>query len=352
MMTGLRQSRLDGRSVLVTGGSGEVGSRLVPLLLEQGASVKVLTRSATNAARTLSSTKIRFFDGDLAGDCPLGLALEGVDTIFHLASHSARLHGGRVYEDPRHWQVTVEGTTRLLEAAIGAECRQLIFFSSIKAGFEETGSTQKPIDESVAARPETLYGRAKYAAEEAIAEATRRSTLKATVLRFPMVYGLDSVGNLARMLDGVARGQFPPFPRLENRRSAIHVSDAIRAAILSATQPADSFRLYYVCDGQAYSTRWIYEQICESLGRQVPRIAPPRLVWQIAAKAGDLIERTGLGRPPLNDEAYHKLFGNAWISSQRISKELGFTPTRSLADEIPVMASRYLERSPSTSRSR
>jgi hypothetical protein len=42
--------------------------------------------------------------------------------------------------------------------------------------------------------------------------------MSVSVLRLPMVYGLDGEGNLARMIDAVARGRFPPWPKINNRR--------------------------------------------------------------------------------------------------------------------------------------
>jgi len=71
----------------------------------------------------------------------------------------------------------------------------------------------------------------------------------ASVLRLPMVYGLEGQGNLALMIAAIARHRFPPWPRHDQRRSAIHVADAVRAALLCAGQPRAAGQVFLVTDG-------------------------------------------------------------------------------------------------------
>jgi nucleoside-diphosphate-sugar epimerase len=145
------------------------------------------------------------------------------------------------------------------------------------------------------------------------------------------------------MIDAVARGRFPPWPRVENRRSAIHVDDAVRAALLLASDPRAAGQVYLATDGRAYSTRWLYEQIRLALGRPAPAWVVPLWLLKTAASAGSLAERLTGRAMPLTRVGLSKLTGDAWYSSEKIRRDLGFEPEHSLEREIPDLVRAYLE---------
>jgi nucleoside-diphosphate-sugar epimerase len=335
------RDQLCGSRVLVTGGSGRVGRHLVSALLECNARVAILSRSHRVALDVFDKGDVEVRAGDLALQDSLDDALAGVEILFHLASFSPLHPRGSIYEDPGHWPVTAEGTKNLVRAAAKAGCGRIVYFSSIKAMGEEAGSRGFPDDETLPCAPETLYGRAKLAAEREIISATEKGLLCGSVIRLPMVYGLDGFGNLARMIDAIARGHFPPFPRLENHRSALHVLDAVQASLLCATHEEAIGKVYLVTDGASYSTRWIYEQICVGLGRDIPRWTLPFWCWELGARLGTVAELLAKRPMPLTLEALRKLSGNAWFSSKRIETELRFRSRFTLGPEIQAMAERY-----------
>jgi nucleoside-diphosphate-sugar epimerase len=227
-------------------------------------------------------------------------------------------------------------------AAVPAGVRRLIYLSSVKARGDAAASGSKPADESVIPVPDSLYGHAKLEAERLILGAGAKHSLHTSVLRLPMVYGLDGEGNIARMIDAVARNRFPPWPRIENRRSAVHVDDAIRAALLAASRSRAAGETYLVTDGEAYSTRWLYEQVLAALGRPVPGWTVPLWILKTAAGLGSVAERVTGRAMPLTRTGLAKLTGNAWYSAEKIRRELGFEPSHHLAEEIPRMVREYL----------
>ena len=337
---------LGGVQVLVTGGTGHIGRRLVSALLTCGADVAVLTRSYRRASGHFRGLErpVDIRTGDITQKETLSSTLRGIEIVFHLASFSPGPRAkGSVYQHPAHWQVTAVGTANILDAARAAGCRRLIYFSSVKAMGEEAGSHGYPDDETSCLEPETLYGRSKLAAERSIMSAAANGHIEATVLRLPMVYGLGAAGNLDRMIEGISRRRFPPFPPISNRRSAIHALDAIHAALQAASSSHASGRVYLVTDGEGYSTRWIYEQIHAGLGRKVPRWSLPVWCWKSAATIGTFAEQTLAIRSPLTRESFAKLFGNAWFSSRRIEDELGFHAQFELGSTIRAMAERSLD---------
>jgi nucleoside-diphosphate-sugar epimerase len=338
---------LAGTRALVSGGTGHIGRHLVRTLLARGATVAVLTR-APATAREVFGSNVEIKQADLCASGGLGSSLKDVDVVFHLASFSPTHSRGSIYEDPRHWDVTVTGTRNLLAASVASGCHRLVYFSSIKAMGEDAGGQGGAADESLPPSPTTLYGKAKREAEKIIIDAADRGETQATILRLPMVYGLEGSGNLSRMLEAIARHRFPPVPRVSNRRSAVHASDAVDAALLSSVRDGANSRVYLVTDGYGYSTRWIYEQMCSALGMQIPSWALPLWAWRLFGGIGSLAERLAQRTMPVSRDTVQKLFGNAWYSPDRIRNELGYQPRHELGEEIQRMADRYLRRTSGT----
>jgi len=336
--------RLADAPVLVTGATGKVGCHLVSSLLEEGARVSVLTRAPERARELWPSAPIEYRAGDLTQAVTLTGALEDIEVIFHLASYSPAPDEPDIYEAPAHWPVTAVGSGNLVDAAVAAGVRRLVFLSSVKAMGDGAGAHGLPADESTPAAPDTLYGRAKLEAELAVLRAGAEHKLHASVLRLPMVYGLAGQGNLVRMIDAIARNRFPPWPRIRNRRSAIHVDDAVRAALLAASLASAAGQIYLLSDGGDYSTRWLYEQIRLALGRPPPRWTVPMWLLEVAAGAGSTLERMTGRSVPLTRTGLGKLTGDAWYSSDKIRRELGFAPSHHLEEEIPRMVREYLQR--------
>jgi len=334
--------RLRDRSVLVTGATGKVGRRLVRVLLGARARVSVLTRDPVGARTLWPEAPLDLRSGDLTDPATLDGLLEGIDTVLHLASYSPRPDEPEIYEAPAHWPVTALGTRRLAALVPGSQVARIVYVSSVKAMGDAAGARGRPADERDEPRPDTLYGRAKLDAEQCVLALGRSAGVHAAVLRLPMVYGLEGAGNLARMIDAVARGRFPPWPHIENRRSAVHVDDALRATLLLADNPMAGGEVYLITDGRPYSTRWLYESIRDALGRPAPAWAVPYWLLAAAAGAGSLMERLSGRAMPLTRVGLQKLTRDAWYSSEKIARELGFVPEHSLATEIPRLVDAYL----------
>jgi uncharacterized protein YbjT (DUF2867 family) len=153
--------------VLVTGGTGRLGRRLVPLLQEAGHTVKQMSRRGTGPGGVR---------GDLATGRDLDLALAGAEVVVHAASDPQG--------DP--WQVDVAGTRRLVQAVDRDRLRHLVYISIV-------GVDRIPYG----------YYRAKFAAEQVLLA----SGLPVTLLRVTQFH--DFVDFL---LDTARRGPVLPVP--------------------------------------------------------------------------------------------------------------------------------------------
>jgi nucleoside-diphosphate-sugar epimerase len=312
------------RKFYVTGASGFIGRRLCGRLAAAGR-VRALFRSAVPAGGPWASADVVDLTND---EVPEG-ALAGVDTVFHLAArtHAVDEHGdvGPAYE-----RINVDGTKRVLEAARRAGVKRFVFFSSVKA-MGEGGDSER--DESTPPAPSTWYGRTKLAAERLVL--TGGYVPEPVVLRPVMVYGPGAKGNLERMIDAVGSGKFPPVPRVDNRRSVVHVDDVAAAAVLAATAPAAPGRVFIVTDGRPCSTREMYEWICDALGKTPPRWTVPLAVFRALSVFGDAVGKARGRRWAFDSDAYDKMFGSACYDSSSIETTLGFEPQWNFRSALP-----------------
>jgi nucleoside-diphosphate-sugar epimerase len=115
---------LSGKRVLVTGGTGFIGSRLVErLILECNAAVRVLIHNFVHAAR-IARFPIEWVQGDLTDRSEVERAVDGCEVIVHCG------YGNRGSGEARR-QVTVHGTENVLEVAARARVKRVIHLSTV-----------------------------------------------------------------------------------------------------------------------------------------------------------------------------------------------------------------------------
>ncbi len=316
------------RSVLVTGGTGFIGRRLVGALSERGARVRVLVRTQeVSYGSCQDRDEVEQAIGDLSDAASLARACVGIDTVLHVAGFAHADAADTADFAARHWAVNAEGTFRLLDAAAATGVGRFVFLSSCKA-VGDPGP--RCVDESWDAPADTPYGRAKRAAEERVLAAGHEGGFHAVNLRPVLVYGSGMKGNLARLIAVARRGWLPPLPETGNRRSLVHVDDVAQAMLLVAAQPAAAGRTYLVSDGQTHSGREIYAMVRRALGRSVPAWSAPAGVLHGAADLTDGLLSLAGRRDRWARTALNKLLGWACYSSARIERELGYRPAWTL----------------------
>lgn len=320
---------ISGKTIMVTGATGFIGRHLVSALLEQGAFVVVLSRRPS----PVGAKKYKTVVGDLTKPATLQGICDDVDIVFHLGGYAHAIDQRDEDSETINRKVTVEGTRALIDQSLKAGVSRFLFFSSVKAMGE---GGEDCIDETTEDRAVSSYGKAKREAEKLVLEAGQHG-LQPIIFRLPMVYGPGCKGNLPRMIRAVACGRFPVLPETGNRRSMVDVRDVVQAALLAAVNASAVGKTYIVTDGQVYSTRQIYEWICEALSRPVPQRAIPLPMLRIAARIGDVITKLMGRRFVFDSDALGKLTGSAWYSSEKISRELNYRPTHTLKDSLPEM---------------
>ena len=313
------------RAVLLTGGTGFIGRRLVAALRVQGARLRVLVRP--NSAVPTDWYGVETALGDLGDAASLTRACAGMSAVIHAAGFAHVDAADTPDFAARHWAINAEGTFRLLDAAAASGVERFAFLSSVKA-VGDPGP--RCAGEEWGAPPDTPYGRAKRAAEERVLAVGREREMHVANLRPVLVYGPGMKANLARLLDAVRRGRLPPLPETGNRRSLVHADDVVQAVSLAAAHPAAAGKTYFVTDGQPYSGRDLYVIARRAFGLPAPRWAVPASVLRGAAGLVDGALKLAGRRDAKARSALDKLLGWACYDSSRIGAELGYRPTWTL----------------------
>lgn len=168
-------------SLLLTGATGLVGSRLLPRLVDAGHDCRALVRG--DADLPPGATAVR---GDLADPGSLTPAVEGVDAVVHLAALF------RTQDEEAIWRANRDGTRHLI-AAVQAHAPGARFIMA-STGNVYNNDTPRPGREGDTCSPTAAYPASKIAAEQLL----RDSGLTWAILRLPFVYG-DGDGHLAMM---------------------------------------------------------------------------------------------------------------------------------------------------------
>ena len=230
---------LRGRSVLVTGGAGFIGSHIVRGALAAGARVRVIDDLSNSGSwRRLADVEsdIECVQSSILDRETLHRAAEGVETIFHLA---AAVSVPESVTDPlRYHVIDATGTLLVVEAARAAGVRQVIY-SSTSALYGD--APEQPKRESFRATPMSPYGVAKYAGELYVNAYATLHGMQNICLRYFNVFGPGQDPKsqygaaIPNIVSRIAAGERPIiYGDGEQTRDFCHVSNVVLANLLAA----------------------------------------------------------------------------------------------------------------------
>ena len=278
--------------VLVTGGSGFIGSHVVDKLRDKGVEIRVFDMVMPNYRKD-----IEFYQGSLLDLDSLRMALNGIDAVFHLAAVADVKY---VFQEPHYSEsINVRGTLNVLDALrLNGSIRRVIYGSTTWVYSE---AEQQMVDEATSLHaPTHLYTATKLAGEYYCQAYSKLYGLEATILRYGIPYGPRAREGavvpifVKKALNGEAltiAGDGSQF------RKFIYVEDLAEGNVLALRSIAKN--KIYNLDGREKVT---IKQIAETIQRVVGNVR----IEYIPARPGD--------------------FSGKEVSSERAKSELGWEP--------------------------
>ena len=317
--------------VLVTGGTGFVGSAVVRALLNSGYNVRVLAR-ATSPRHHLDGLDVEIVEGDLRNRAKVARALEDCRYLVHTAA------------DYRLWvpnpeemaSVNVDGTRIIMEEALHFGTERIVHTSTVATIALDQGG--RPADESRLADPKTAIGcykRSKIEAERLVLAMVRDRALPAVIVNPSTPMGPRDIKPTptGQMVVAAARGRIPAF--VDTGLNLAHVDDIALGHVAALRQGRIGER--YILGGENVPLKALLAEISTQMGRYAAHVRLPRgMLTPFAVVSEVMARRTGqaplLTRESLRMAAYRMYFTHA-----RAATELDYRPRpwkRGVSDAI------------------
>ena len=291
-------------NVIVTGGSGFVGRRLVEEL--EGRVILFGRKPPYNY-------KGKFYNIDITPSFDYREYMDEVHTVIHCA---ARVHiMDENAEDPLSdfREINTFGTLNLAQQAADAGVKRFIFVSSIKVNGEGT-TLNKPYHYNDPALPEDAYGQSKAEAEVGLRNIAKETGMEVVIIRPPLVYGQGVKANFAAIMKLASKNLPLPLGAIHNKRSLVSLENLIDLITTCIDHPKAANETFLVSDDQDVSTTELLNKMALAAGKKPWLIPVPMKLIQLAA--------TMLGKKAVAD----RLCGSLQVDISHTKEVLSWTP--------------------------
>jgi nucleoside-diphosphate-sugar epimerase len=304
--------------VLVTGGSGFIGTRLVRRLLDSGHEVRILDLAVSPEHAGITQV------GDVADPRDVDAAVRGVDLVFHLAAE----HHDNVLPVSKYHRTNVEGMQALCAAMATHGVSRIVFTSSVAV----YGFAMDDVTESQPPAPQNLYGSTKLQAE-LLLDRWRQddSKRKVAVIRPCVVFGPGNRGNVYNLFRQVASGRFVMIGDGGNRKSMAYVENIVDALLFLSVHGDNALVNY--ADKPDLSMNALVAIVGKALGKPATRMRLPKRLGLLVGHGCDLAARFLGRRFSISAVRITKFCAESVVNSDRLCS-LGFVPVHRLADAV------------------
>jgi len=290
----MEQIALRNSRILVTGGAGLIGSHIIDRLVDEGAAEIVVLDDLSRGrlehlAGAAKRGKVTVVEGDICNAQLVGRVMQGIDVVFHQAA----IRITQCAEEPgRAVDVLVNGTTRVLEAAVSARVKKVVAASSASVyGMADVFPTR---EDHHPYNNRTLYGAGKVFLEGILRAFNDQYGLDYVALRYFNVYGprMDTHGAYTevfiRWMEEIENGRPPViFGDGLQTMDFVFVEDVARANLCAAVAPVTD-RVYNVASGVEVSLRECAEKMLRTMHSPLaPKFGPVRKVNPVPRRIAD-----------------------------------------------------------------
>lgn len=313
---------LSGKTVLVTGASGFLGSRTVTILSERGCSVHALVRK-TSRTDHLCLTNVTIFQGDIAEVESLRPAFEGVQHVIHAAADT------RGNEDAGKLS-TIQGTQNILALCEEYRVKKLIYISScsVYGVFDYKQGKLITEDSSLERFPEKRgpYSHAKFRAEQLITRAIKNSAVPIVCLRPGTIYGPG--GDVYSPMIGfaLARKLFVVIGSSNFILPLVYLDNMVEAIIVAMNNHNSANKIYNVVDPEKVTKKDYMEGLVKKLFPTSFTIYVPFNILKILVSVQEKLFSTLKWQPILTTYRLVSSQNPIVYDSSKIRKDLNWKP--------------------------
>lgn len=336
---------------IVTGAPGWLGSRLVQSLAEGLADlpqlataprkIRILTLKGADMSPLFKESgrlkeQLQQVEGDLASG-------DGLDRLFADAAGATVFHAAGVIHPNRgrkeFYEVNVEGTRRMLDAATRAGVKRFIHVSSNSPiGCNKSNSKSDLFDEQAQYNPYMHYGASKKLAEDLVNDCGRNNKegMETVIIRPPWFYGPGQPPRQTLFFTMIKNGKMPIVGSGDNLRSMAYVDNICQGLMLCERVAAAAGQTYWIADSEPYTMNQIVDTVEKVLERDFgiscshKRFRLPGLASEVAYLIDSLVQGSGM---------YHQKFHvlsemnkNIACKIDKARSELGYAPTVALEE--------------------
>ncbi len=306
-----------GDRVLVTGGSGFVGSAVAHALEARGYAVSALVRPSSPRTN-LAGLACEIIEGDMTDAQSLIRALDGVRYLFHVAA-DYRLWARDPDEIMRN---NLQGTRNVMDAARMCGTERVVYTSSV--------ATLKPLAGTAADETSRLeardaigaYKQSKIAAQHLVETMVAEKGLPAVIVSPSTPVGPRDIRPTptGRIIVEAASGRMPGF--VDTGLNVVHVDDVAEGHILALEH--GRIGQNYILGGQDVTLQDLLAVIAQSTGRRPPRLRVPRRPLFPLAYAAEGIARLTGKEPFITTDGLRMAKHLMYFSSAKAERELGY----------------------------
>ncbi|MBU1169578.1 MAG: NAD-dependent epimerase/dehydratase family protein [Proteobacteria bacterium] len=333
----------DKQTILVTGGGGFLGFAIVDMLVKKGHAVTSFSRGRYASLDDLGVTQIQ---GDLSSAEDVDQAVQGMDTVFHVAAKPG-VWGS--YED--YYNTNTLGTLNVVNACLKHKVHHLIHTSSPSVVF--TAGDMEGADESVPYTKtfHTHYIKTKKLAEDIVLNAVREKGLKAIILRPHLIWGPRDNNLVPRVIKRHKR--LVKVGKRNNLVDTIYIDNAAHAHVLAheklSQDPSLSGKVYFITQDEPIPMWDMINGILTAADLPpITRTLPHRVVWCIGALLEGIYTLFRLpGEPKMTRFVADELATVHWFDISAVKTDLGYAPLVSTEQGLKRLAS-WLKDNPVT----
>lgn len=317
------------KKILVTGGTGFVGTYLVEELISQGASCRLLVRPGSNTERLAGMENVEFWTGDITRPETLEGIGKDIDYVYHLAAEG---HVSAISDEAfqRFISVNVEGTKNLITECSKSQITKFVHFSSTAA----MGLIKKElVNESDMPQPVTPYQKSKLVSEAIALKSGEELGVPVVIVRPCMIYGVNGKGEFLKMCQLMRKGLFPRVGFGRNLTPLVHVRDLVQGAVRAAEKgvEGEAYLLASECSIELNELRNI---IMEAWGTKAIYPYIPAWFMFFAALCFEIFAKLTHKAPVVTRRNIASTIWDREFSIDKARRELGYYPKTDIREGI------------------